>query len=213
VISRGGSVLSAAGSGMNITAGANSSLQAFNGVVGTQAAPITARVSAGTLGIHATAARFGTSAFLNGTVLLGQAFTMLNAPPALYVSCMPVQHDSLIQRGVRNPMVYGPRIQPPVVQHSLDLSAGRRGRWNSYGRVLRRRPRCARDPSLHPGRRLRTKRYSPHATLQHGRRNGVLIGDSPPGHLASPIKHRRTNLRSSAPQPSATTEAAGPPTG
>jgi len=83
VISRGGSVLSAAGSGMNITAGANSSLQAFNGVVGTQAAPITARVSAGTLGIHATAARFGTSAFLNGTVLLGQAFTMLNAPPGL----------------------------------------------------------------------------------------------------------------------------------
>jgi hypothetical protein len=83
VISSGGSVLSAAGSGMNITAGANSSLQALNGVVGTQVAPITVHVSAGTLGIHATAARFGISAFLNGTVFPGQALTMLNVPPGL----------------------------------------------------------------------------------------------------------------------------------
>jgi hypothetical protein len=83
VMSSGGSVLSAAGSGMNIIAGANSSLRAFNGVVGTQAAPITVHVSAGTLGIHATAARFGISAFLNGTVLPGQALTMLNVPPGL----------------------------------------------------------------------------------------------------------------------------------
>ncbi|MBL8069572.1 MAG: filamentous hemagglutinin N-terminal domain-containing protein [Nitrospira sp.] len=83
VISSGGSVLSTAGSGMNVTAGANSSLQALNGVVGTQVAPITVHVSAGTLGIHATAARFGISAFLNGTVFPGQALTMLNAPPGL----------------------------------------------------------------------------------------------------------------------------------
>ena len=83
VMSSGGSVLSAAGSGMNIIAGANSSLRALNGVVGTQAAPITVHVSAGTLGIHATAARFGISAFLNGTVLPGQALTMLNVPPGL----------------------------------------------------------------------------------------------------------------------------------
>ena len=83
VMSSGGSVLSAAGSGMNIIAGANSSLRAFNGVVGTQAAPITVHVSAGTLGIHATAARFGISAFLNGTVLPGQVLTMLNVPPGL----------------------------------------------------------------------------------------------------------------------------------
>ena len=83
VMSSGGSVLSAADSGMNIIAGANSSLRAFNGVVGTQAAPITVHVSAGTLGIHATAARFGISAFLNGTVLPGQALTMLNVPPGL----------------------------------------------------------------------------------------------------------------------------------
>ena len=55
VIANGGSVLSATGSGTNVTAGANSTLQAFNGVVGTQAAPVTVNVNPGTLSVRATA--------------------------------------------------------------------------------------------------------------------------------------------------------------
>lgn len=83
VAANGGSVLSAAGSGTNVTAGANSSLQAFNGVVGTQANPLTVNVNPGTLSIRATTAVAGISAFLTGTVLPGNALTLLNAPPGL----------------------------------------------------------------------------------------------------------------------------------
>ncbi len=83
VIANGGSVLSATGSGTNVTAGANSSLQAFNGVVGTQANPMTVNVNPGTLSIRATAAIGGISAFLTGTVLPSNALTLLNVPPGL----------------------------------------------------------------------------------------------------------------------------------
>jgi Repeats of unknown function (DUF5649) len=81
VIANGGSVFNAVGSGTNVTAGANSTLQAFNGVVGTQAAPMTVAVNPGTLSIRATGAIGGISAFLTGTVLPSNALTLLNSPP------------------------------------------------------------------------------------------------------------------------------------
>jgi hypothetical protein len=83
VIAKGGSVFSAAGSGTNVSAGAASALQAYNGVVGTQAAPMVVNVNPGTLSIRATTAPAGISAFLTGTVLPGNALTLLNAPPGL----------------------------------------------------------------------------------------------------------------------------------
>lgn len=76
-------MLSAAGSGTNVTAGANSTLEAFNGVVGTQTAPMTVNVNPGTLSIRATTVVAGISAFLTGTVLPGNALTLLNVPPGL----------------------------------------------------------------------------------------------------------------------------------
>jgi len=82
-VSAGGSVLSAAGSGTNVTAGANSTLEVFNGVVGTQTAPMTVNVNPGTLSIRATTVVAGISAFLTGTVLPGNALTLLNVPPGL----------------------------------------------------------------------------------------------------------------------------------
>jgi trimeric autotransporter adhesin len=83
VIATGGSVISAVGSGTNLTAGANSTLQAFNGIVGTPAAPITVNVNPGTLSIRATTAVAGISAFVMGTVLPGNALVLLNVPPGL----------------------------------------------------------------------------------------------------------------------------------
>ena len=76
-------MLSAAGSGTNMTAGANSTLQAFNGVVGTSAAPMTVNVNPGTLSIRTTSAVAGISAFLTGTILPGNALTLLNIPTGL----------------------------------------------------------------------------------------------------------------------------------
>ncbi|MDF0642383.1 MAG: hypothetical protein P0111_00005, partial [Nitrospira sp.] len=91
VIANGGSVLSAVGSGTNITAGANTTLQAFNGIVGTQAAPVTVNVNPGILSIRAAGAVSGISAFLTGTVLPGNALTLLNVPPGIvcFNSCPP----------------------------------------------------------------------------------------------------------------------------
>jgi hypothetical protein len=66
-----------------VTAGANSTLQAFNGVVGTLAAPINVAINPGTLGIRATTAIGGISVFVTGTVLPGNALTLLNVPPGL----------------------------------------------------------------------------------------------------------------------------------
>ena len=83
VFANGGSVFSAAGSGTNVSAGAASTLQAFNGVVGTQAAPVMVNVNPGTLSIRATTAVAGISAFLTGTVLPSNALTLLNVPPGL----------------------------------------------------------------------------------------------------------------------------------
>ena len=79
----GGSILSGGGAGPHLTAGGNSTLQAFNGVVGTQAAPINVAVNPGTLSIRATTAVAGISAFLTGTVLPGNMLTLLNVPPGL----------------------------------------------------------------------------------------------------------------------------------
>jgi hypothetical protein len=76
-------VLSAVGSGTNVTAGANSTLRAFNGVVGTSARPMTVNVNPGTLSIRATTAVAGISAFLTGTVFPSNALTLLNVPPGL----------------------------------------------------------------------------------------------------------------------------------
>ena len=78
----GGSILSGGGAGPHLTAGANSTLQAFNGVVGTQAAPINVAVNPGTLGIRATR-RWRESRHLTGTVLPGNALALLNVPPGL----------------------------------------------------------------------------------------------------------------------------------
>lgn len=64
-----------------MTAGGNSTLQAFNGVVGTPAAPVTVNVNPGTLSIRATSAIAGIAAFLTGTVLPGNTLTVLNVPP------------------------------------------------------------------------------------------------------------------------------------
>jgi hypothetical protein len=83
VIANGGSVFSAAGSGTNVSAGAASTLQAFNGVVGTQTAPVTVNVNPGTLSIRATTAVAGISAFLTGIVLPSNALTLFNVPPGL----------------------------------------------------------------------------------------------------------------------------------
>ena len=83
VFANGGSVFSASGSGTNVTAGADSTLQAFNGVVGTSAAPVTVNVNPGTLSIRATTAVADISAFLTGTVLPSNTLMLLNVPPGL----------------------------------------------------------------------------------------------------------------------------------
>ena len=84
-VTAGGSVLSAGGPGTNVTASASSRLEAFNGVVGTQAAPVTVNVNPGMLSIRATTAVAGISAFLTGTVASppGNMLTLLNVPPGL----------------------------------------------------------------------------------------------------------------------------------
>ena len=109
----------AAGSGTNVTAGANSTLQAFNGVVGTQAAPINVAVNPGTLGIRATTAIGGISAFLTGTVLPGNALTLLNVPPGLVCfNVCPVASSSLcrvsrkLRFGYLNPETIIPAYYP-----------------------------------------------------------------------------------------------------
>jgi hypothetical protein len=118
VIANGGSVLSAAGSGTNVTAGANSTLQAFNGVVGTQAAPVTVNVNPGTLSIRATTAVAGISAFLTGTVLPSNALTLLNVPPGMVcfnictVTSVPVSGLARSTFGYLNPETIIPAYYP-----------------------------------------------------------------------------------------------------
>jgi hypothetical protein len=118
VMANGGSVLSAAGSGTNVTAGANSTLQAFNGVVGTQAAPINVAINPGTLGIRATGAIGGISAFLTGTVLPGNTLTLLNVPPGLVcfnicpVISVPVSGLARNTFGYLNPETIIPAYYP-----------------------------------------------------------------------------------------------------
>jgi hypothetical protein len=118
VFANGGSVFSAAGSGTNVTAGAASTLQAFNGVVGTQAAPVTVNVNPGTLSIRATTAVAGISAFLTGTVLPSNALTLLNVPPGLVcfnicpVTSVPVSGLARSTFGYLNPDTIIPAYYP-----------------------------------------------------------------------------------------------------
>jgi hypothetical protein len=111
-------VLSAAGSGTNVTAGADSTLQAFNGVVGTQAAPVTVNINPGTLSIRTTSAVVGISAFLTGTVLSGNALTLLNVPPGLVcfngcpVTSSPVSGLANSTFGYLNPDTIIPAYYP-----------------------------------------------------------------------------------------------------
>jgi hypothetical protein len=130
----GGSVLSAAGSGTNVTAGANSMLQAFNGVVGMSARPITVNVNPGTVSIRATTSVAGLSAFLTGTVLPSNALTLLNVPPGLvcFDSCpVPPSNksfwwflkiDSLVQSRFGCALVPSGAIRSSVNQHRIDVS-------------------------------------------------------------------------------------------
>ena len=94
-------MLSAVGSGTNVTAGANSMLQAFNGVVGTLAAPLMVNVNPGTLSIRATTALAGISANLTGTVFPSNALTLLNVPPGLvcFNTCPVVVSNNLFPFG------------------------------------------------------------------------------------------------------------------
>ena len=86
----GGSILSGGGAGPHLTAGGNSTLQstlqAFNGVVGTQAAPINVLVNGERWGFGRRPAIGGISAFLTGTVLPCNALTLLNSRPGSSVS-------------------------------------------------------------------------------------------------------------------------------
>ena len=116
----GGSILSGGGAGPHLTAGGNSTLQAFNGVVGTQAAPINVAVNPGTLGIRATTAIGGISGFLTGTVLPGNALTLLNVPPGLVcfnncpVASSPMPVSGLVRStfGYLNPETIIPAFYP-----------------------------------------------------------------------------------------------------
>ncbi|BCA55373.1 hypothetical protein W02_25130 [Nitrospira sp. KM1] len=83
VAANNGSVMSAPGSGVNVSAGGNSTLQAFNGVVGTQISPLQVNVNAGMLSIRAATAVSGISAFVTGRVSPGNSLSLLNAPPGL----------------------------------------------------------------------------------------------------------------------------------
>ncbi|MGH7164450.1 MAG: OmpA family protein, partial [Nitrospiraceae bacterium] len=81
VTAQGGSILSAGGAATHVTAGANSTLQALGGVVGTSAMPITVNVNPGTLGVAATTQIGGFSGVLTGTVVPSNTLNLLNVPP------------------------------------------------------------------------------------------------------------------------------------
>ena len=76
-----GSILGGCGAGPHFTAGANSTLQAPVGIVGTQTAPINVLVNGGTLGILAGSQIGGISGFLTGAVAPVNALTILAPPP------------------------------------------------------------------------------------------------------------------------------------
>jgi hypothetical protein len=118
-MANGGSVLRAAGSGTNVTAGGDSTLQAPAGVVGTQAAPINVLVNGGTLGILAGAQLAGISGFLTGTVVPSNALTLLlPLPPGLVcfnicpVTSLPVSGLARSTFGYLNPDTIIPAYYP-----------------------------------------------------------------------------------------------------
>ncbi len=79
----GGSILDGNGVANNVTASANSTLNALGGVIGVAADPIEVNVNGATLGVAATNQIGGISATLNGTVLPGNSLIILNNPPGL----------------------------------------------------------------------------------------------------------------------------------
>ncbi len=81
VTAQGGSILSAGGAATHVTAGANSTLRALGGIVGTGAMPITVNVNPGTLGVAATMEIGGFSGVLTGTVVPSNTLALLNVPP------------------------------------------------------------------------------------------------------------------------------------
>jgi len=81
VTAQGGSILSAGGAATHITAGANSTLQALGGIVGTLAMPIIVSVNPGSLGVAATTQVGGFSGVLTGTVVPSNTLNLLNVPP------------------------------------------------------------------------------------------------------------------------------------
>ena len=114
----GGSIFSATGSGTNVSAGASSTLRAFNGIVGTQAAPMTVSLNPGALSVRATGAVAGISVFLTGTVLPSNAITLLNVPPGLVcfnlcaVISVPVSNVGRSTLGYLNPETIIPAYYP-----------------------------------------------------------------------------------------------------
>ncbi len=79
----GGSILDGNGAANNLTASANSTLNALGGVIGVAADPIDVNVTGATLGVAATNQLGGISATLNGTVLPSNSLIILNSPPGL----------------------------------------------------------------------------------------------------------------------------------
>ncbi len=79
----GGSILDGNAVANNVTASANSTLNALGGVIGVAADPIEVNVNGATLGVAATNQIANISATLNGTVLPSNTLIILNSPPGL----------------------------------------------------------------------------------------------------------------------------------
>jgi trimeric autotransporter adhesin len=81
LIAAAGSILDGNGSANNLTAGADSTLEALGGVIGLATDPIEVNVNPGLLGVSATGQMGGVSVDINGTVLPTNALTLINSPP------------------------------------------------------------------------------------------------------------------------------------
>ncbi len=79
----GGSILDGNGTANNVTASADSTLNALGGVIGVSADPIDVNITGATLGVAAINQMGGISATLNGTVSPGNSLIVLNSPPGL----------------------------------------------------------------------------------------------------------------------------------
>src|SRR5262249_10705449 len=81
LVAAGGSILDDNGVANNLTAGANSTLQALGGVIGLGTDPIEVTINPGALGVAATGQIGGVSVHINGTVSPTNTLTLLNSPP------------------------------------------------------------------------------------------------------------------------------------